>query len=84
MRTDALDDRNALPRGVAALYENEADRKKHMAYIASIAAEKHRDISEVVPFYEQVLCDLRSQARVHDYLSVFVAKKVVEQLKGFR
>lgn len=84
MRTDASADRTAPPQEVAALYENEADREKHMAYIASIATEKHRDIAEVVPFYEQILCDLRSQARVHDYLSVFVAKKVVEQLKAFR
>lgn len=84
MRTDASDYKNAPAQRVGSMYEDEADRKKHMAYMASIAAEKRRDISEVAPFYEQVLCDLRGQARVHDYLNVFVAKKVVEQLKTFR
>lgn len=84
MRTDASEHSNFPFQDAAQLYDDEADRKKHMAYITSIAAEKHRDISEVVPFYEHVLYDLRSQARVHDYLNVFVAKKVVEQLKAFQ
>ena len=84
MKTDASEYRNSPIQDATRLYDDEADRKKHMAYITSIAAEKHRDISEVVPFYERVLCDLRGHARVHDYLNVFVAKKVVEQLKAFQ
>lgn len=83
MRTDASEDRNFPSQVSAQLYDDEADRKKHMAYISSIAAEKHRDIAEVTPCYEHVLSDLRGQARVHDYLSIFVAKRVVEQLKAF-
>lgn len=83
MNTSASDERNFRPQDAAQLYDDEADRKKHLAYMASIAAERHRDISEVAPFYEQVLRDLRNQAHVHDYLNVFVAKKVIEQLKGY-
>lgn len=84
MRTDAPEYKNFPSQDSAQLYEDEADRRKHLAYITSIANDKHRDISEVAPFYENILCDLRSQARVHDYLNVFVAKKVVEQLKTFQ
>ena len=84
MRTDASEYVNIPSEDMTRLYDDEADRKKHLAYMVSIAAEKHRDVSEVVPFYEQVLCDLRGQARVHDFLSIFVAKKVVEQLKGLQ
>ena len=84
MKTDASEYKSFPSLDSTQLYDDEADRKKHMAYIASIATEKHRDISEVAPFYEHVLYDLRSQARVHDYLNVFVAKKVAEQLKAFR
>lgn len=84
MRTDASQFRNVPSQDSTQLYDDKADRKKHMSYISSIAAEKHRDISEVAPFYENVLCDLRSQARVHDYLNIFVAKKVIEKLKSFQ
>ena len=80
MNTNAPDYRDLPLQAAAQLYANDADRKNHMAYMASIAAERHKDISEVVPFYENVLGDLRGQARVHDFLSIFVAKKVVEQL----
>lgn len=81
MRTDEAAHKNLPAPETARLYEDEADREKHMAFMASIAAEKNRDLSDVVPFYEQVLCDLRNQAQVHDYLNVFVAKKVIERLK---
>ena len=80
MNINALDYPNFPPQVSAQLYANDMDRKNHMAYMASIAAERHKDISEVLPFYENVLGDLRGQARVHDFLSIFVAKKVVEQL----
>lgn len=82
MKAEAANYKNLQAPDFGQLYDNEADRKKHMAYMASIAAEKHRDISEVLSVYEEVLCDLRSRARVHDYLNVFVAKKVIEQLRG--
>lgn len=82
MGTDASNYTNFSSQNSTQLYDDEADRKKHMAYMASIADEKHRDISEVVPFYEHILSDLRGQARVHDYLNIFVAKRVLERLKG--
>ncbi|MET0963196.1 MAG: DUF3562 domain-containing protein [Noviherbaspirillum sp.] len=53
-----------------------------MAYIAAIAQERHKAIPEVADCYERILGDLRHQARVHDYLNVFVAKRVMELLKG--
>lgn len=84
MDTGASNHSNFSSRNPAQLYDDEADRKKHMAYMTSIADEKHRDISEVVPFYENILSDLRSQARVHDFLNIFVAKRVLEQLKGYQ
>ena len=84
MKTDAPDDSNFSSPHPPGLYDDDADRKKHMAYMTSIAEEKHRDITDVVPYYEHILFDLRGQARVHDYLNVFVAKKVLEQLNGFQ
>jgi hypothetical protein len=65
----------------ATLYANENDRLRHLAYIAAIAQENHRPIPEIADCYERILSDLQRHARVHDYLNVFVAKKVFEQLK---
>lgn len=84
MKTDAPDDSNFPTRHPPGLYDDDADRNKHMAYMTSIAEEKHRDITDIVPYYEHILFDLRGQARVHDYLNIFVAKKVLEQLNSFR
>lgn len=82
MSTGASNYTNSASRNLTQLYDDEADRKRHMAYMTSIAEEKQKDISEVVPFYEHILSDLRGQARVHDYLNIFVAKRVLEQLKS--
>lgn len=83
MKADASNHGTFPSSDPAQLYDDEKDRKKHIAYMTSIAAEEHRDISEVAPFYEQVLYDLRGCARVHDYLNVFVAKRVIERLRGY-
>ena len=66
----------------AALYADAMERTKHMAYIAAIAQERHKAIPEVADCYERILTDLRHQARVHDFLNVFVAKRVMELLKA--
>lgn len=65
----------------AGLYDDETDRKKHVAYMIAIAQEHGKDMTEVAPRYEEILASLRGQARIHDYLNIFVAKKVLEQLK---
>lgn len=75
MSTNVSNYMNFSSQNLTQLYDNERDRKRHMAYMTSIADEKHRDISEVVPSYENILRGLRNQARVHDYLNIFVAKK---------
>lgn len=82
MGTDASNFSNSQSQNSPWIYDDEADRKKHMAYMTSIAEEKHKDLLEVASFYENILVDLKGQARVHDFLNIFVAKKVLEKLKG--
>jgi hypothetical protein len=82
MDSNASKPANVSPGNLTWLYNDEADRRKHMHYIASIAAENHKDIREVGACYEDILGDLRSQARVHDFLNIFVAKKVLEKLRA--
>ncbi len=62
------------------LYEDDAERSRHLDLIASIARENDRSVAEVTDHYERILDDLKRHARVHDYLVVFVARKVEEQL----
>lgn len=66
----------------ADLYANAMDRSKHLAYIIAIAHENGRAVPEVAEYYERILGDLKNQALIHDYLNVFVSKKVSEQLKA--
>lgn len=72
---------NAALQEGATLYDDDRDRNKHMAYITAIAQEEHIEISKVTGCYEHILGNLRGQARVHDYLNIFVAKRVLELLK---
>ena len=82
MGPDAASFMDGALRESATLYENDRDRVKHLAYIAAIAQEEQKEISEVADCYEHILGNLRSHARVHDYLNIFVAKRVLELLKG--
>jgi len=81
MKPDTINHDDLTLPNRANLYADEKDRLKHLAYIASIAQEQHRPIPEIADCYERILGDLRQNARVHDYLNVFVAKKVFEHLK---
>lgn len=82
MDVNGMNQSETNPTRHAGLYADATDRTKHMAYITAIAQEKHKAIPEVADCYERILIDLRHQARVHDYLNVFVAKRVMELLKG--
>ncbi len=63
-------------------YEDEAERARHLDMIASIAHEMNRSVAEVTDRYEPILDNLKKNSRVHDYLFVFVARKVAEQLRS--
>ena len=63
------------------LYLNDSDRKKHRGNIVSIANEKGCPVTDVTECYERILSELKQRARVPDYVDVFVARKVLAQLK---
>lgn len=63
-------------------YLSDEDKVKHMPYIEALARDNGRSIEDVAACYERVLYDLRREARIADYLTVFVAKKVKKELKG--
>ena len=65
-------------------YADELSHPKHAAYMLAIAEKTGRAMSEVNDSYAQIFSHLRAQARVHDFLNIFVAKMVFEQLMRLR
>ena len=66
---------------LAALYENEEDRRQHHRAIESVARDVERPVEEVQPLYESQLASLRREARVKDFLSVLASRYVRLALK---
>jgi hypothetical protein len=65
---------NTLP------YEDEADRQRHRRFIEATAEELQRSVEEVEQFYEEALVAMAENARVRDYLPIFVSKNVKRSL----
>ncbi|MEN3294475.1 MAG: hypothetical protein V7642_3728 [Burkholderiales bacterium] len=63
-------------------YSGRGEHLKHLLCIRDIAQETNRSEQEVATVYENVLMDLKLNARVHDFLPIFVAKKVKDRLRN--
>lgn len=73
---------NLLGVGRNSPYLNVEERLKHRLYIKNLAEEVHRLVHEVMHLYEDVLSHYKAHAKVHDYLPIFVSKKVKSYFKG--
>jgi len=62
---------------------DDAARLRHVRFIETLADELHRSVQEVVPLYEEVLESL-SDAKVADYVPIFVCRRVRHILSGVR
>jgi hypothetical protein len=65
-------------------YADANDRLKHRRHIERIAAELDRPVGEVAPLYEDILARLEVEARIKDYLPIFVSKKLKQFFKDAR
>ena len=59
-----------------ALYDDPHDRQKHLDAIRHIAGDLARPVEEIAERYEAELTQLKGRARIQDYLSVLVSKRV--------
>lgn len=57
------------------IYESPAERAHHEQAMEALAAELDRDIEEIQVVYESVYVDLASDAKIKDYLPLFVARR---------
>jgi len=57
------------------IYESQEERDQHEHAMEALAEELHREVGEVQQVYERALLDLKSDAKVKDYLVLFVARR---------
>lgn len=62
-------------------YEDEAEKKRHNNVIQRLAQDLGVDEAEIRRVYELKLGELKEHARIKDYLTVFVSRKVRESFK---
>jgi hypothetical protein len=63
------------------LYENVAEQRRHEAAIENVAQDLRRSIESVNTVYELVLARYKKKARIKDFLSPLVTKRVKELLR---
>lgn len=67
--------------GITGPYLDNQDRNRHRNVVESLAAETGRSFDDIISRYEAALSDLRHDARIKDFLPIFVAKRVKEQCR---
>lgn len=63
------------------LYENESERRQHLSAIQMLAATLGIAEDSVRQLYETELQSLIGRARVRDYLSVVIMKRLKERIR---
>jgi hypothetical protein len=57
-------------------YSDTQDQLRHLQHIRLLAEELDRPVQEITPVYEDVLMQLKEQARIQHYLAIFASKRV--------
>jgi hypothetical protein len=57
-------------------YDNEAEERQHSKAIQKLAGELGMPEKEIRGLYEEILCHIREDARIKDYLIVLVSRNV--------
>jgi hypothetical protein len=60
------------------LYDNNIEWKQHETAMLGLARELGMPMDDISQVYENALKELKSQARIKDFLSVFACRKVRE------
>ncbi|MBK4738772.1 DUF3562 domain-containing protein [Noviherbaspirillum pedocola] len=81
MEIEVVNDVRKLTVHHADAFRDDADRKRHLVAIAELAEEMRLPVEQVCSCYEAVLTEMRKEARIEDFLDIFVARRVREQLR---
>jgi hypothetical protein len=72
MNAQDMDFDSAVP--LSSIEPNQ--QRRHLRVIESIAAETQRPVQQVLSLYHEVLREMNEGAEIHDYLSIFVSRRV--------
>lgn len=65
------------------LYANEDEKKQHGHAISLLCEELAKKEEIIRPLYEQILLDMKKNARIQDYLSILVYRSVRDLAKHY-
>jgi len=63
------------------LYKNETEMRQHQAAISHLAQNLHASEVGVKPLYELILARFNRTARIREFLSVLVSRRVKDRLQ---
>lgn len=64
-----------------SVFDDEMEKKMHLHNIETISVRFHEDVEEVQKVYEIILKRYKRSAKIKDFLSVLVARKVQKLIK---
>lgn len=65
------------------LYVNEAEKKQHGNAIRLLCEELSLPEEFMRPLYEEILYEMKKQARIRDYLSILVCRTIRDLARGY-
>jgi hypothetical protein len=63
-----------------SLYDNEGDRKQHLHAVEMLARDMQTPADRIIVIYERELSKIKTAAKVKDYLTVLVTRRVKDIL----
>jgi hypothetical protein len=69
---------------VMEIEENDTDEFRHTTAIATLAKDLKVSVEEVSRFYESELQEIKKSARILDFVTLLVSKRVKDLLKTSR
>lgn len=66
-----------------SLYATEAEKKQHIYAIRLLSEELSKPVEVIRPIYEEILLEMKKQARVKEYLSILVCRTIRDLSRGY-
>ena len=64
------------------LYSNEAEKKLHSNAIILLSEELAKPYTLIEPLYEEILSEMKQEARIKDYLALLVCRTIRDLARG--
>ncbi|MCB2183005.1 MAG: DUF3562 domain-containing protein [Desulfobulbaceae bacterium] len=66
-----------------SLYTDEVEEKQHMSAMRFLCEELSKPEEVIRPIYEEILLEMKKEARIHDYLSILVCRIIRDLAMGY-